>query len=243
MSRPPPLIQSLSPPMSPQRRIRRRKLVHFGFVVVTELEPILGDHPAVTSGPPISLGWNAVRTRRYSSMDNYEKSQSQCHPPKHRCGNSRSQLIRQLHLTCRERVSRLLDWGVSLHDMQQVTGQCQVIQRERKESELDDWEDDNYDRWECDGKTNSGDCCVPMPTSPPLQDEDDNEGDEDDDTHPSTFDRMDMSTPPFQLLQMPSHHHCHHQQQPQQQTHPCMETMTVPIESGPLLTVASARAA
>ncbi|KAG7359311.1 hypothetical protein IV203_015900 [Nitzschia inconspicua] len=240
MSRP-PLIQSLSPSMSPVRI--RKRMVHFGFVIVTELEPILGDHPAVSSGPPLSLGWNAVRTKRYASMENYEKSQSQCHPPKHRCSNSRSQSIGQLHLTCSERVSRLLDWGVSLHDMQQVTEQCQVIQRERKESsELDDWEDNTYDRWESEGTTNSKDYFVPMPTSPPLL-QDDDDGDEEDDTHPSTFDRMDMSTPPFQPLQMPSHHHHHQQQQPQQQTHPCMETITVPIESGPLLTVASARAA
>ncbi|KAG7355301.1 hypothetical protein IV203_004657 [Nitzschia inconspicua] len=229
--------------MSPQRkRMRmRRRMVHFGFVIVTELEPVLGDHPAVSSGPPLSLGWNAVRSKFYSSMENYEKSQSQCHPPKHRCSNSRSQSIRQLHLTCSERVSRLLDWGVSLHDMRKVTEQCKVIQRERMESELDDWEDDHYDRWECEGKTNSSDYFVAMPSSPPFKDDD--EGDEDDDTHPSTFDRMDMSTPPLQPLQMPSHHHYHHQQQPQEQTHPCMETMTVPIESGPLLTVALARAA
>ncbi|KAG7359333.1 hypothetical protein IV203_015922 [Nitzschia inconspicua] len=238
MSRP-PLIQSLSPTMSPVRKRMRRRMVHFGFVTVTELEPILGDHPAVSSGPPLSLGWNAVRTKRYSSTENYEKIQSQCHPPKHRCGNSRSQSIRQLHLTCSERISRLLDWGVSLHDMRKVIEQCHVIQRERMESELDDWEDDNYDRWDCEGNTNSGDCCVPMPMSPPFQDEDDDEGDHN--TNPSTFDRMDMSTPPFQPLQMPSHHHYHHQ--PQQQTHPCMETMTLPIESGPLLTVALARVA
>ena len=48
-----------------------KKNVSFHRIQIREYEQILGDHPAVSQGPPVSLGWNSQRALE-STVQDYE---------------------------------------------------------------------------------------------------------------------------------------------------------------------------
>jgi hypothetical protein len=58
---------------SAEDETKRVKGVFFAFVLIREHERILGDHPCVSSGPPISLNWDVENEHMYS-LDLYEKA-------------------------------------------------------------------------------------------------------------------------------------------------------------------------
>jgi hypothetical protein len=52
-------------------KIKKSKGVFFAFVEIIEYDIVLGDHPSVSSGPPISLGWD-VESNEMFTVDMYE---------------------------------------------------------------------------------------------------------------------------------------------------------------------------
>ena len=50
-----------------------RRKVQFSVVQVREYERIIGDHPDVSVGPPLSLGWQYEETKP-KPLDDYEQS-------------------------------------------------------------------------------------------------------------------------------------------------------------------------
>ena len=77
--------------------IKKTKCVFFAFVQIREYQRILGDHPCVSSGPPISLGWE-VETDELFSLDMYEQR---------RYRRSRNDLIVPVHVRVRLMASLL----------------------------------------------------------------------------------------------------------------------------------------
>eukprot|EP00957_Ditylum_brightwellii_P144576 11012971-Ditylum_brightwellii.AAC.1 len=53
--------------------IKGRRSVSFGVIKVRGYERALGDHPCVTSGAPVTLGWR-YRQYRDLSVDEYERA-------------------------------------------------------------------------------------------------------------------------------------------------------------------------
>jgi hypothetical protein len=49
-----------------------KKVVSFGLILVREYERVVGDNPAVSAGPPMSIGWEFVQ-RKAVPLDVYEK--------------------------------------------------------------------------------------------------------------------------------------------------------------------------
>jgi len=60
----------------------RRKGVFFAFVQIREHHRILGDHPSVSSGPPISMSWE-VESDEIFSVDMYESYRNHYRRSKH----------------------------------------------------------------------------------------------------------------------------------------------------------------
>ena len=61
---------------------KKSKGVFFAFVQIREHLRILGDHPSVSSGPPISLSWD-VESNEMFSVDMYENFRDQYRRSKH----------------------------------------------------------------------------------------------------------------------------------------------------------------
>jgi len=51
------------------------KKVHFGSVRMYTHTLILGDNPSVTGGFPLTVGWKAVSSELYDSVDEFERDQ------------------------------------------------------------------------------------------------------------------------------------------------------------------------
>ena len=102
----------------------RRIHVTFGSVTILEFPQILGDHPCVSSGAPITLDWNCRRTRQMD-VQTFEDSYRSICPRRSR---------RELALTGPERFERLLKAGYSLDDIAQATLEAQRVQTERTET-------------------------------------------------------------------------------------------------------------
>lgn len=70
-------------PIAPKSRSAvKRKVTHsnerrvsFAALQIREYNQVLGDHPCCSSGPPISLGWDHVNTRRVD-INEYERTRS-----------------------------------------------------------------------------------------------------------------------------------------------------------------------
>uniref|UniRef100_A0A7S3P3Q1 Uncharacterized protein n=1 Tax=Amphora coffeiformis TaxID=265554 RepID=A0A7S3P3Q1_9STRA len=117
---------------APQLRTLLKRKVSFGHIKIREHPRALGDHPAVSSGPALSLGWYSAdptkcqhsRTTEWSSVEAYEQARG-------RSPRSRNEIRLPRH----ERQKILLEQaGVTyseLHAYQQETAQ---LQRSRSQS-------------------------------------------------------------------------------------------------------------
>jgi len=72
----------ISPIVPKSRSAVKRKVTHnnerrvsFAVLQIREYNQVLGDHPCCSSGPPISLGWDHVNTRRVD-INEYERTRS-----------------------------------------------------------------------------------------------------------------------------------------------------------------------
>lgn len=104
---------------------RRPTKVTFHLVHVREFERVVGDHPEVKVGPPISLGWNFVQ-RSPVMLDSYESSTD------HR--NS-SRLNR---LTSIARQNMLLEYGFTHDDFRIAERSVKTIQAQRSDAKTND---------------------------------------------------------------------------------------------------------
>ena len=69
--------------------------VTFLIVEVREYECVLGDNPSVSSGPPVSIGWEYNSTHSLVSVDNYENMKNSRKTEAKRLGTMLAPMISQ----------------------------------------------------------------------------------------------------------------------------------------------------
>jgi hypothetical protein len=100
--------------------------VSFDRVMIREYERCVGDNPAVSSGPPIGLGWNYMQARE-CSVDFFETSM-RAPPPRTR---------KDFFLPAQKRFYILLDqWGFSVQDICRAKDEASEIRYQRQVSVL-----------------------------------------------------------------------------------------------------------
>lgn len=95
----------------------REAKVSFGSVIVREYNQVIGDHPEVRVGPPISLGWDYVQSAALS-LDDYEKSKPQ------------KRIVRRLTSVTRKNLLHNV-FGYSEEEIRSVEKEVQKIQKKR----------------------------------------------------------------------------------------------------------------
>ena len=99
--------------------VQRETKIRFGSVIVREYNQVMGDHPEVKVGPPISLGW-LYEERAALPLDDYEESR-----PKKRL----------MKLTSITRKNLLLNvYGYSEEEIKSTEKEIQKIRRKREQS-------------------------------------------------------------------------------------------------------------
>jgi len=109
-------IQSSSQPLAQNKRN-----ISWGGLVIRSHDIVLGDNPATTSGPPLTIGWN-VATTNTLSIDDYEK-----HRPLRR-------RMSDLIIPRVERERRLMEAGYSRGELRQMQEKLEEIKRSRKKN-------------------------------------------------------------------------------------------------------------
>ena len=105
-----------------------RKRVMFGTVSVREYERCIGDNPAVSSGPPIGLGWYYLRPQPVD-LEYYEANVRKPSP----------RTRKDFFLTPQKRFHILLnDWGFSVQDICQAKDQAAELRLQRQVSVFGD---------------------------------------------------------------------------------------------------------
>jgi hypothetical protein len=103
----------------------RRSSVSFGSIEVREFDRIVGDHPDVSNGPPLSIGWEFVQDEAVT-VDEYEEAK----PPK---SNKREEnfLVR----TKFERICILhQDYGYSIQELRAAEKEAKRVHKQREYS-------------------------------------------------------------------------------------------------------------
>jgi len=96
--------------------------VSFDRIEIREYEQILGDNPSVTSGPPLSLGWNYYPKHHVFDVEVYEENKK-IYP-----GRTRSEM--QLSRRLRERILKR-NWQVPREEMIAMSMEVKRIQKQR----------------------------------------------------------------------------------------------------------------
>jgi len=104
-------------PSSPTEEWKKGKSVQFSDVTINVHSIVLGDNPSVTSGPPISISWEAHASSRFN-LDAYETWRPS--PPR---------LQSELHLPPSVREGWLLDEGYARREIANATRR---VYRERQ---------------------------------------------------------------------------------------------------------------
>ncbi len=94
--------------------------VQFDKVEIREYSITLGDNPACSSGPPISLGWLYSNEELCLPLEHYEQ---------HRDGQRR--VIHEMKVPSHMRHEMLRAWNISTSDMIRVQSECQAVQKQR----------------------------------------------------------------------------------------------------------------
>mmetsp|Transcript_15905 Transcript_15905/g.22427 ORF Transcript_15905/g.22427 Transcript_15905/m.22427 type:complete len:337 (-) Transcript_15905:87-1097(-) len=117
---------SQTPPV-PELKTKEPKSVRFHQITIREYERILGDNPAVSSGPPISLGWRYNQDNEVSvDIDDYESAREQQDSRRNR---------EELKLDESERAELLeFEWGYSFGEIRKAQFAAREIRRNRIES-------------------------------------------------------------------------------------------------------------
>lgn len=112
-----------SPPTKSGNNNRQsRHAVSFGVIHIREYERTVGDNPACSSGPPISLGWGYIPTRMYK-LEEYESAK----PIK--------RTKRQFYLPASKRHDILVqEWRFTLDDIRKARREATYIQYCREKS-------------------------------------------------------------------------------------------------------------
>jgi len=97
--------------------------VAFGGVEIREYPSIPGDNPAVTKGPPLTIGWTPVSTVRIAHIDKYEEVRG-----RHRRSSN------QLQMPTEQRMDILRNQGFDQADIHKSTKQASMARRQRKET-------------------------------------------------------------------------------------------------------------
>ncbi|KAL7503285.1 hypothetical protein ACHAXN_001095 [Cyclotella atomus] len=98
---------------------KKSKGVFFAFVQIREHLRILGDHPSVSSGPPISLSWD-VESNEMFSVDMYENFRDQYRRSKH-----------EFLVPASIRTEWLLDAGYTMHTIHEASQAITDARRKR----------------------------------------------------------------------------------------------------------------
>mmetsp|Transcript_11157 Transcript_11157/g.24879 ORF Transcript_11157/g.24879 Transcript_11157/m.24879 type:complete len:344 (-) Transcript_11157:179-1210(-) len=118
------------------------KQVRFGTVTQHLHDLILGEHPSVSCGPPIALGWQRLATEEFVNVDAFEQEQQQyqqkdysVHPNRmnsniHSSSSRASLRLQKLRLSKKHRFRALLKAGVRAKHIRDCV---ERLERERAE--------------------------------------------------------------------------------------------------------------
>ncbi|KAL3797387.1 hypothetical protein HJC23_010513 [Cyclotella cryptica] len=117
-----------SPPQQPKSyRTPPKKSVNFSTLQIRTYETILGDNPSCSTGPSLGLGWRYDPSHYTSTIDEYERHQSQLYRG---CADPRPE---DLVLQRFEREAILLNTGYTRQDLaESVRGITKVKNRRRQ---------------------------------------------------------------------------------------------------------------
>ena len=107
---------------TPRLGLERANSVKFDKIQVREYERVLGDNPAVSAGPPVSLGWKYTPERELD-VEFFETER----PPR--------RTRKELSLPARFREDMLVkQWGHTLNELKLASIESEIVKGQRKES-------------------------------------------------------------------------------------------------------------
>ena len=118
---------TLSTASSFETENQAERSVSFGEVEIREHEVILGDNPAVSGGPPVTIDWSAVSSRKLSVDEHQRAIADEASDDRPRSGGT---------LPAQFRVSYLLSSYSSMH-IQNAQSEARRIQQSRQLSRRD----------------------------------------------------------------------------------------------------------
>lgn len=100
------------------------KSVRFSTVEIRNYPIILGDNPAVSRGPPITIDWKYMNTRVFKSLEDYERTE---------CFLSR-RVMAQMAMPPRYRIEILKSCGYTRHEMLKAAKEADNVKSNREKT-------------------------------------------------------------------------------------------------------------
>lgn len=111
-------MESAVPEQLVMEKPKHNRHVSFQAIHIREYQREIGDHPCVTSGPPISLGWNYSEEMKTFDLDEYESERR----PKRRS---------EMRLGAKVRAEMLREFGVNENDILKATEDVSIVKARR----------------------------------------------------------------------------------------------------------------